>query len=137
MTIEDDNILAAKAKQAAALHIMGQNQTQIASALGMNNYQLKKLQKNPEYTRHVREIGEQAMEMALNTCRADMEALMKKALSVFHQHLDKGNLQAAIKVMEMAGVTQKDDKKPETGTIKIVLPGQPASEPKDVDVEIE
>lgn len=130
----DPTVIEAHAKRIAALVITGSNVTQVAKATGLNNAQVVKITKTEAYRTAVRSFGDEAMEDAIAMCRADMKKLMAKAICVFHDHLDKGSLNAAIKVLEMSGIMDTADAPKEQGGITIVMPG--ASPEKSIPAEV-
>ncbi len=134
--LSDPTVTDAYAKKLAVLILTGNNYTQCAKALSVGNAQVAKLLRTPQYKAAVRHLGDEAMADAIAMCRSEMKALMKKALEVFHQKLEEGNLNAAIKVMEISGMMEVNTDRKESGGLTIVMPGSTAPIEKSIPSEV-
>lgn len=133
-----DTLQEAKAKQLAALALMGKNVTDMHRETGIDPKTIKKIMEGEQFRALVTKAGDIAFSVALARLRVEAKERINKAWAVIDTQLEKGNLNAAIQVFKL--IDKEMEKKETKGdtVIQIAMP-RPTENvtpaPKRVDID--
>lgn len=113
-----------RAKQVAALSVAGLSQDDMSKELGISKRQVRKILVTDEFKAAVKEIGDEAVRVAVQIIRTRTARLADKATVQLEKALNKGDLEAVKLVYKTAGIFDSIEKQPAGDTnLTVVLPG--------------
>lgn len=95
---------------------------QIAEQLGMTRYKVRKLRNSEPFKKALKEIAEGAKERAATSFKRNLDELAPIAFKALRQALNEGKLEGVRLFVEVAGLKEKEDRKPQDSTLHIHLP---------------
>lgn len=129
-----DLIESSLIQQLAALSFSGVSENEASKQLGISRYMVAKLKRSSEFSDLVKEIGDRAVEVALNAFRSKMEKLEPLAYAALESNLRDKKLDAVRIWGEFVGLKDKKVEEQKDASIQIIMPGA-APAPKDIEVK--
>lgn len=123
-------------KQIASLIVAQTPEERIAEQLRITRREVRKILLTDACKVAIKEIGDAAVRVAIQTIRTRTSHLAHLATDVLEKNLAKGDLEAVKLVYRTVGIFEAAEAKPQGDTnLTVVLPGK--VEPKDVHATIE